>query len=87
MGCLKQNKASRRQIKRGEVAVGPGPRECTAGYETNSCGELNIRLRAASALGEGGVEHGRMKVGTPRFIVFSTGPHESPAGGFESCSY
>ena len=32
-GCLKHNKASRRERKREKVRVGPGLRVCEAGYE------------------------------------------------------
>ena len=32
--CLNQSTASRREKKRGEVRVGPGLRECEAGYKT-----------------------------------------------------
>ena len=43
-GCLKQNTAFIRERKRKKVAVGPGSRECKAGYETNNCGEQNISV-------------------------------------------
>ena len=36
------------------MAVGPGPKECKAGYETNNCGDLHIRWRELFAFGEGG---------------------------------
>ena len=32
----------KREKEREKVAVGPGPRECKAGYETNNCGELRV---------------------------------------------
>ena len=44
-GCLKQNMVFRRQRKREKVVVGPGSRECIAGYETSSCRELHARLK------------------------------------------
>ena len=40
--------------KREKVMVGPGPRGCNAGYETNGCGELRIRWRGLCALEEWG---------------------------------
>ena len=43
----------KREKKREKVAVGQGPRECKAGYETNNCGELRVRWRELFALGEG----------------------------------
>ena len=56
-GCCKQNTAFIRERKREKLAVGPGPRECKHGYETNNCGELRVRWRKQCALGEGGAEH------------------------------
>ena len=49
-GFCKQNTAFIKERKREEVAVGPGPRECKAGYETNNCGELRVRCRGLRAL-------------------------------------
>ena len=60
---LEQNMASMRETKRDKVGVGPGLRECEAGYETNSCVELRVRWRGLYAL-ERGEEHERAKVGT-----------------------
>ena len=57
-GCCKQNTAFIRERKREKLAVGPGPRECKAGYETNNCGELRVRWRELCALGEGGQNMG-----------------------------
>ena len=31
--------------EREKVMVGPGSKECIAGYETNNCGELRVRWR------------------------------------------
>ena len=53
-GCCKLNAAFRRETQIEKVAVGAGPRECEAEYETNNCGELRIRWREICALGEGG---------------------------------
>ena len=61
-GYLKQNMASRRQRKREKVAAGPGSRELKAGYETNSCAELRVKLSGLCALIEG-AEHECTKVG------------------------
>ena len=36
-GCLKQDVVFGRQRKWVKVMVGPGSKECTAAYETNSC--------------------------------------------------
>ena len=48
-GCLNQKMASRRERKKAKVSVGPGLRECEAGYETNSCVELRVRWRGLYA--------------------------------------
>ena len=40
--------------ERGKVAVEPGPEECTAGHETNNCGELRVRWSGLCALGNRG---------------------------------
>ena len=53
-GCCKKNTAFRRERKREKVAVGPGSRECNAGYETKKCGELRVRCRELCALRERG---------------------------------
>ena len=38
--------------------VGPGLRNCKAGYETTNCGELRVRWRGLRALGESGQNMG-----------------------------
>ena len=41
----KQNLADTRRRKTEKVSVGPGLRDCGAGYETNNCGKLRVRWR------------------------------------------
>ena len=60
-GCLKQNMASRRERKREKVRVGPGLRECEAGYKTNNCRELRVSGEGYMHR-RGGAEHERVKV-------------------------
>ena len=43
--CLKHNMVFRRQRKRDEVAVGAGPKDCKAGYETNNFSFLEQDLK------------------------------------------
>ena len=42
--CLQE-----REKEREKVRVGPGLRECEAGYETNNCVELRVRWRGLYA--------------------------------------
>ena len=50
--CCKLSLVLRRQGKIEKVMVGPGSRECKAGYEKNNCGELRVRWRGPCALGK-----------------------------------
>ena len=54
-GCLKQDVVFGRQRKWVKVIVGPGSKDCTAAYETNSCGELRVRLRRLVGIWEVGL--------------------------------
>ena len=45
------------------MAAEPGPRERKAFYETKNFGESLVRWGGLCALGEGGAEHERFKVG------------------------
>ena len=63
-GCLKQNITFGRYIKTGKGSVGPGPKNCKAGYETNNCWELRVKWRGLYALGEGG-QH----MGVPKWVL------------------
>ena len=49
--------------KERKVSVGPGLRECEAGYQTNNYGELRVRWRGLLH-SKGGTEHDRVKAQT-----------------------
>ena len=53
-GCLKQKMVFRRQRKREKVVVGPGSKECIAGYETHSCRKISVRWRGPVGRWQGG---------------------------------